>query len=264
MYPRISVVVPSLNQGQFLENALRSIVGQHYANLELIVIDGGSQDSSLDIIKKYSGDIDYWVSEPDGGQTNGLIKGFNRATGDIQTWLNADDMHEPHTLKTVADFFQHHPAARFVYGNCLWIDEYGRILQYRREMDFYKWLWLYAYNYIPQPAAFWKRTLYYQVGGLNADFLLSMDRDIFARFARICHMHHIDAPLARFRFHRIQRSRLFRKLCNKEEHAVLCREVGRQVGPVERFIVGKMARAIRYSYRHAFLRASLDGFVNGK
>src|SRR6185436_19040912 len=116
-YPKISVVVPSFNQGRYIEQTLCSIIYQSYPNLELIVIDGGSTDDSVEIIQDYQRAISYWVSEPDGGQTQGLIKGFHHATGDILCWLNADDMHEPHTLEEIANFFTATPEARFVYGN---------------------------------------------------------------------------------------------------------------------------------------------------
>src|SRR5256885_10567711 len=97
--PKISVVIPSYNQGRYIEQTLCSVIYQNYPNLELIVIDGGSSDDSLEIIRDYRSGIAHWVSEPDGGQTQGLIKGFHHATGEILCWLNADDMHEPHTLR---------------------------------------------------------------------------------------------------------------------------------------------------------------------
>lgn len=247
--PKISVVVPSYNQGPYIEQTLRSVLDQGYPNLELIVIDGGSSDNSLDVIRRYAAHIAYWVSEPDGGQTQGLIKGFQRSTGDIQCWLNADDLHEPHTLREVAQFFSAHPEARFVYGNWTWIDRNGNALYYRREMGFNRWLWLYAYNYIPQPAAFWRRDLYEEVGGLDPHYSLTMDADLFARFMRVSHPRHLDRPLARFRRYPEQRNQAHRTNSDREQYDILCRELNRRVGAVEKISLSLLARAIRFSYR---------------
>ncbi|HJQ94455.1 MAG TPA: glycosyltransferase, partial [Acidimicrobiia bacterium] len=107
--PSISVVTPSFNQGRFLPETMESIHGQGYPRLEHIVIDGGSSDESVSVIKRYEGQLAYWVSEPDQGQTDALIKGFARSTGDIQCWLNSDDLFEPETLGEVGAYFDRHP-----------------------------------------------------------------------------------------------------------------------------------------------------------
>lgn len=257
--PRISVVVPSYNKGRYIEQTLRSIIDQGYPNLELIVIDGGSSDESVEIIRRHAGHIAYWVSEPDGGQTQGLIKGFQRATGEIQCWLNADDLHEPHTLHEVARFFCAHPQARFVYGNWTWMDRDGNALYYRREMGFYRWLWLYAYDYIPQPAAFWRRDLYEEVGGLDPRYSLTMDADLFARFARVCHPQHLDRPLARFRSYPEQRNQAHRANSDREQYEILCRELNRRVGAMEKVCLSLVARAVRFSYRALWLGSPTIG-----
>jgi glycosyltransferase involved in cell wall biosynthesis len=249
MYPKISVVVPSCNRGRYLEQTLCSVIDQRYPNLELIVIDGASTDDSVDVIRKYEPHITYWISEPDGGRTRSLIKGFSRATGQIACWLKADDMHEPETLRHVADYFSAHPDARFVYGNCTWIGRFGEILYYRREMAFYRWLWLYAYNYIPQPAAFWRRDLYDDVGGLDTNYRFAMDADLFARYARVCEPQHLDEPLARARYYEDKHSLALRMQCEAEQHEILCREMNRNVGTVEKSLMGSLARAVRFSFR---------------
>lgn len=247
--PKISVVVPSFNQASFIEKTLRSIIDQGYPNLELIVIDGGSSDGSVDIIRRYEDRITYWVSEPDGGQTNGIIKGFERATGEIAGWLNSDDLYEPDTLREVAQYFSQNPSARFVYGNCTWIAPNGDTLYYRREMGFHKWLWLYSYNYIPQPASFWKLDLYRQVSGLDPAYKLDMDGDLFARFSNVTQLDHVDRPWARFRYYPEQRNQKFRAQSDQEEYRIMCRELGRAVLPIERALFGVVARAVRFSYR---------------
>ena len=115
--PKISIVTCSFNQAHFLEEAITSVLGQDYPNLEYIIIDGGSTDGSVDIIRKYSDQLYYWVSEPDRGQTHGLIKGFARATGEIQGWLCSDDLLEVGSLREVGQFFIEHPDGRVVYGD---------------------------------------------------------------------------------------------------------------------------------------------------
>ena len=111
---RLSVVIPSLNQSSFLAQTLDSLVGQQgisEGELELIVVDGGSGDESVDVIRRYSSRLPYWVSEPDRGQTHALVKGFAVATGDILSWVCSDDVLEPRTVREVLDYFAAHPEA---------------------------------------------------------------------------------------------------------------------------------------------------------
>lgn len=181
--PKISVIVPSYNQERFIEATLRSILDQNYPNLELIVIDGGSKDGSVEIIRRYSKQIAYWVSEPDGGQTRGLIKGFNRSTGDIQCWINSDDLLRPGSLREVGEYFMQHSGVDMVYGDTLWVDGEGNAIAPRREIPFNRALWMYTYNYIPGMSAFWRKRIYDKVGGLDPAFDLAMDADLWIRFA---------------------------------------------------------------------------------
>src|SRR5262245_57011017 len=122
---KISVVTPSFNQAQFIESTLQSVLNQHYPRLEYIVIDGGSTDGTLAILKKYEADLQ-WLSEPDHGQAEAINKGFKKASGDIICWLNADDEFMPGALSTVAAYFQTHAEAQFVYGDAETIDDKGR------------------------------------------------------------------------------------------------------------------------------------------
>src|SRR5580698_6736020 len=142
-FPKISVVVPSFNQAKYLELTLRCILDQNYSELELIVIDGGSTDESPDIIRRYEKHIKFWCSEPDGGQTLGLIKGFSHATGQIQCFLNSDDLFEPGVLHEVARYFVEHPDVDVVYGNTTWIDAEGRAIRAQKEIPFSRFIYLY-------------------------------------------------------------------------------------------------------------------------
>jgi len=121
-WPKISVVTPSFNQGRYIEATIKSVVEQGYPNLEYLIMDGGSTDGTVEIIEKYSDQLTYWVSEPDEGQTDALIKGFDRASGDILCWLCSDDLFEARTLQEVAETFVEHPDWEVVYGDSFWID----------------------------------------------------------------------------------------------------------------------------------------------
>jgi glycosyltransferase involved in cell wall biosynthesis len=110
-YPKISIVTPSFNQGRFIEKTILSVIEQDYPNLEYIIIDGGSTDESVEVIKKYDQHLAYWVSEPDRGQSHAINKGFERATGEIFGWLNSDDWYHPGALKAVAEAFAANPEA---------------------------------------------------------------------------------------------------------------------------------------------------------
>ncbi|GAG62509.1 unnamed protein product [marine sediment metagenome] len=127
-WPRISVITPSYNQGRFLEKTILSVLNQNYPNLEYIIIDGGSTDESINIIKKYENYIDYWVSEKDRGQADALNKGFKKATGDIIGWQNSDDIYLPSVFLKIAELFKQNPKIDIIYGNRFDIDEDNNII----------------------------------------------------------------------------------------------------------------------------------------
>lgn len=218
--PRITVVTPSFNQARFVAATLESIHGQGYPNLEHIVIDGGSTDGSVEIIQDYADRIAYWVSEPDEGQTDALIKGFSHATGDILCWLNSDDLFEPWTLAEVGQWFIAHPREHFVYGNSTWIDREGRVIKPKREHRFSRFVWLYDHNFIPQPSCFWTRDLYDRVGGLEAGFDLAMDADLWIRFAEHTSPRHVRRPWSRMRFYPEQKNTSMRGRSGMEGTAI--------------------------------------------
>ena len=224
--PKISVVTCSYNHARFLEKTIRSVIDQNYPNLEYIIIDGGSTDGSVDIIRRYADRLAYWVSELDEGQTDALIKGFNRATGDILCWLCSDDLHEPWTLREVADFFMQRPEAKVVYGDSTWIDADNRIIASKKEHAFSRFIWMYDHDYIPQPSTFWRHDLYLQVGGLDRAFNLAMDGDLWARFAVVTDIHHVSRPWSRMRYHAEQKVQLNRGANMKEDRIIRQRHFG--------------------------------------
>lgn len=209
--PKISVVTPTFNQGKYIEATLRSVHEQGYPNLEHIVIDGGSTDGTVDVIRRFDDQIAFWSSEPDDGQTDALIKGFSKATGDIFCWLNSDDLFVPTTLMEVAAFFDSHDEARFVYGDSQWVDVDGHFIKPKREHRWNEFVWLNDHNFIPQPSTFWRAEIYREVGGLDISFDLAMDADLWIRFAKVTAPIHVPRLWSSMRFYAEQKNTRMRK-----------------------------------------------------
>lgn len=208
--PTISLVTCSYQQAKFLEPAIRSVLDQRYSALEYLIMDGGSTDGSADIIRRHADRLAYWVSGKDGGQTDALATGFSRCTGDICGWLCSDDLLLPGALDTVAHFFSTHPDIDVVYGDALWIDEGGRLLRPKAETGFDPFVLHYDHNYLPQPSTFWRRDLYEKVGGLNRNLNLTMDGDLWARFAASGRIAHVRNYLSCMRYYTTQKTRALR------------------------------------------------------
>jgi glycosyltransferase involved in cell wall biosynthesis len=178
--PRISVVTPSLNQGRYLEDTIRSVLGQEYPNLEYIIIDGGSSDGSVAIIRKYEHRLAYWVSESDDGQAHAINKGFCRATGDILAWLNSDDMYLPGALAHAASMLDA-GQPQLLFGNCLHFTEgsklaYGSNVRWGHEAQDLRLI-----DYIVQPSTFWTREAWSRSGPLDQSLHFGFDWEWFIR-----------------------------------------------------------------------------------
>lgn len=181
-YPRITVVTPSYNQGQFIRQTIESVLNQDYPNLEYFIVDGGSTDETLEIIHQYEKHVTWWVSEKDGGQSDALRKGFQRATGDIMGWLNSDDMYFPGALFKVAAAYQKQPSASlFVGGVAIGGLHDGPIRKVSLPPARWTW-WVERGQYIVlQQGSFYHRHAYEQVGGIDPDIFMRMDGDIMHR-----------------------------------------------------------------------------------
>lgn len=221
--PKISIVTCSYQQARYLDATLRSVIEQGYGNLEYIVVDGGSQDGSAEVIRRHEAALAWWVSEPDRGQTDALIKGFRRASGDIQGWLCSDDLLLPGALEAVARFFTAHPEVDAVYGDSVWIDDTGDFLRCKREIDFDRFVLLFDHNYIPQPSMFWRRTLFDRVGGLDPRFDLAMDNDLWERFSRHGRIAHLPSYLSCMRYYAAQKTRALRPQGMREDAEIRSR-----------------------------------------
>jgi len=226
--PKICVVTPSYNQGQYLEQTMLSVLDQGYPNLEYIVMDGGSTDTSPAIIQKYAGRLHHWQSQADKGQTDAIQNGFAKSDAEILAWLNSDDLYEQGTLLRVGRFFADHPDAVLVYGDYYVMDESGQ-KQLKPKISFDFKICLHAYLMIPQPAAFWRRSAYEAVQGLDARLHYAMDWDFFLRvgqhFPR--QIKHLPEPLATFRLHEVSKS-VSAVAKFKEEHKLIRSKFGLQ------------------------------------
>jgi glycosyltransferase involved in cell wall biosynthesis len=199
--PRVSIVTPSYNQSSFLEETICSVLDQGYPNLEYFVIDGGSSDGSLEILKKYSSHLAGWVSEPDRGQTDAINKGFARATGQILAWLNSDDTYQPGAIAEAAAYLESHPETGMVYGDANLIDETGNIIgRFPARQTDYRRL-RRGYVHIPQQTSFFRADLWRQVGPLDPSFYFAMDYDLWVRLSRVTQLDYSPRVWGNFRLH---------------------------------------------------------------
>ena len=224
--PRVSVVTCSYQQSRFLESSMQSVLQQDYPDLEYIVMDGGSQDGSLDIIRRHESRLAYWESRKDRGQSDAISRGFARSSGEIQGWLCSDDLLLPRAIQSVGRYFAENSDACFVYGDAIWIDSDGRCIRPKREPN---WNWLvslFDHNYLPQPSCFWRRSLYEQVGGIDLERHLTMDADLWFRFARVCQPIHLGVFLSCMRSHSEQKTRSRLSERDAEYASLIRREAG--------------------------------------
>jgi glycosyltransferase involved in cell wall biosynthesis len=195
---KISIITPSFNQGQYIEDTILSVIGQDYGNLEYIIMDGGSKDQTIDVIKKYSDKITYWESKKDKGQSHAINKGLNKATGDIIAWLNSDDMYTDNALKRVANIFLKNPDVDIVYGN-VW-QCYPKETEKHINKKFSPKQFLTGVN-MHQPSVFWRRKLHEEVGYLDEELYYTMDYDLWLRLFYNYKSYKTDVILSKFRCH---------------------------------------------------------------
>lgn len=198
--PLVTIVTPSYNQADYLERTMLSVLNQDYPNIEYIVIDGGSTDGSIDIIKKYEDRLSYWISEPDTGQSNAINKGFKNATGEIFNWLNSDDLLMPSATTIAVHYLTSHPEYGMVYGDRLVVDENDQVLSCIELPSFRRSLLQFG-RFLPQETSFFRRDLWRRANGLNENLHISMDRDLWLRFVKLGTLYHIPFILGSWRQH---------------------------------------------------------------
>jgi len=252
-WPKISIVTPSYNQGRFLEETIRSVLLQNYPNLEYIIMDGGSTDHSVEIIRRYESQIAYWESAKDNGQSHAINKGFALATGDVLAYLNSDDAYTPGTLMKVGNIFSNAPHCVFLYGRSVPIDADSAIKDQQRfitqktlDRGFRPNLLRYCINYLPQPSCFWRRCVYEAIGGMDESMHLIMDYDYWLRVMNAgFRIQYVQEDLSFFRYHRDARTPSSDLTMRFKEMKLCCRKNG--VPPashvayyfLERYIIGR-------------------------
>lgn len=200
-FPRVTVVTPSYNQAEFLERTILSVLNQNYPNLEYMIVDGGSKDGSVEIIKKYQKYLAYWVSEADQGQSDAINKGFSRSTGAICAYLNSDDCYVPNALTQAVAAFSD-PAVDLVYGHAFVVDGKDRPYNIAVALPFILKEHLFGLFSVPQPSSFWRRRVYDGVNGFNVDAKSCMDHEFYARAGKLgFNFLRLDSVLSCFRMH---------------------------------------------------------------
>lgn len=196
----VSIITPSYNQGQYLEQTMLSVLNQDHLRVEYIVVDGASTDESVEIIKRYAGRLAYWASEKDNGQADAINKGFARATGEIVAWLNSDDYYLPGAIGAAVKVFEENPDAVLVYGDMLAVDENGRTFNALN----YKQLALedlLCFQIIGQPAVFLRRSALQKTDGLNPAFHFLLDHLLWVQIAGHGNILHVSQTWSAARYH---------------------------------------------------------------
>ena len=252
--PLVSIVTPSYNQAEYLEETIQSVLSQTYTNIEYILVDGASTDGSLEIIKKYESKLARWISEKDKGQTDAINKGFALAKGEIIGWINSDDTLLPEAVEKAVAYLQAHPQVGLVYGDANYIDEKSRVIgrfpaaqtdlpRLRR-----------GYVHIPQQASFFRKALWDQVGPLDDSFYFAMDYDLWTRLAAISELKYIPDTWASFRLHADAKTIAADDRCWPEMLRVHYREGGSRFAPIVlKYYIRKLAAPhIRWRRRRLF------------
>ena len=216
-WPSISLVTPNYNQVDYLEDTLRSVVSQKYPNLEYIVIDGGSDDGSRDVIARYDDALDYWHSKPDQGMYDAISQGFRQSSGEIMGWVNSDDLHFPWTLHVVASIFSNFPSVNWITSMQLAICDCQGIVRVRNAKGYSKEAFvqgryggypdsLPGFGNIHQDSTFWRRSLWESSDGLNLSYEGASDFDLWCQFYKRECLYGANTPLGNFRRHPDQKT----------------------------------------------------------
>jgi glycosyltransferase involved in cell wall biosynthesis len=231
--PSISIITPSLNGGEYFRHTLQSVISQKGDfDLQWLVIDGGSTDGTIELLKSIAHPRLQWISQSDRGQTDAINKGLAMAKGDIVAWLNCDDLYAPDALATVAKAFEEAPSVQWLIGRCDIIGPDGNIARasvtdYKnRRLRSFSYRSLLRMNFISQPAVFWRRSFGLSVGKLDDSLYWTMDYDLWLRMAQRCPPLVIDQTLANFRVHDSSKSRGGYRRQFAEGYRVACRHAG--------------------------------------
>lgn len=234
---KISVVTPSLNQGQFINDTIASVQDQNYPDFEHIIIDGGSTDNTIEILESYN--HLKWISEKDNGQADAINKGFKMASGEIIAWLNSDDYYDANIFKTVVSYFELNPTCKFLYGDITYIDEYNKFLyKLTRDEMTYENLQI-APDVVRQPSCFWHKDVLQRVGFLNDKLNIVMDYEYFLRVGRKFKFHYIPYNLSFFRSYSTNKTRKLMKQQALELYMVMKNQKVEMNFAMYKFLLGR-------------------------
>lgn len=197
--PTVSIVTPSYNQGEFIEETINSVLSQNYQNIEYIVVDGASTDNTVEILKKYASKIK-WISEKDNGQADAINKGFRMTKGEIIYWLNSDDVLLPGSVSKIVDEYNNNPDVDIIYGKCHFTDVSNKIVG-KYPTEIYNFRRLAMFNFICQPSAFFKRKAFFESGCLNEHLKYALDYDLWIRMAKKFNFKYLPEFLSCYRLH---------------------------------------------------------------
>lgn len=199
--PTVSIVTPSFNQGRFIAAAIESVLAQDYPAIEYYVVDAGSTDETLDVLRAY-GDRIRWITEPDSGQADGIDKGFRSTNGEIVAWLNADDLYLPGAVMTAVAALEQDALAPGVYGNAEFVDAEGRAIGPCAQVEpFDLGRLINVLDFIVQPTTFFRRTAYDAAGGLDRSLNYCLDYDLWIRLGQHAPLRYVERTLAQVRLH---------------------------------------------------------------
>lgn len=264
-WPKISVVIPSYNQAGFIERTLLSVLNQNYPNLEIIVIDGGSSDGTVELLERYSDQLTYVYSGPDKGQSDALNHGFSKASGDIMAWLNSDDLHLPGAMHAAAETFKEFPDASVVFGDWWSIDGEDCVTDIHYAFDFSLGHFIYEGFHLNSQAMFWRRSAHRRFGEFDVDLHRTMDYDLILRlglnegedkFVRM------QRALACFRRHPEQKTTGY----GSEVVAIEHRAIAEKTGLSRKYTLAGRILRLAYRVRRAwwYLKRGGIGFTWGQ
>ncbi len=250
LWPRITIVTPSFNQGKFLEQTIQSVLGQNYPTLDYIIMDGGSTDQSVSIIKKYESHLSYWQSKKDDGQSAAINEGFQRGRGEIMGWINSDDYYLPGTLHRIASILDS-TKAQWLAGNGLTVDESRHRASMSHISERSQTAHLPFFDFIIQPSTFWTRSAWEKVGILDSSLHYAFDWDWFIRAEKEkVEQIFLDAPLSYYRVH------------DQHKTATGVDQRDKEIASIYEKYVGKNAEELflKLSSQRAFVRSSQRWF----
>jgi glycosyltransferase involved in cell wall biosynthesis len=248
-WPRIALVTPALNAAKYIEQTIRSVLAQGYPNLDYFIVDGGSTDGTVEIIRKYDGQISGWVSEQDNGMYDAINKGFSNTSGEVMGWISATDQLHIGGLLVVGSVFRDLPQVEWITGRPTLFGEEGMTIAVMDQTRWSRWRFLAGANRaIQQESTYWRRSLWEKAGGYldtSGQYGIMSDFELWVRFFRYAKLYSVDAVIGGFRATRDSRSQQILRRCLEIHDEIIEEELERVRGGKALKIVGRIGRAVR-------------------